>query len=125
MPRTPKADIINFIFKELDESVEYLPDQSSDKGEVTKAVALGIKARTALYNEKWEIAAEAAKAIMNMGIYSLDDNFSELFMYAGKNSKEIIWATQYVKAAKRLMLPPVISVHEMGKEDPAEYLRNL
>jgi len=101
MPRTPKADIINFIFKELDESVEYLPDQSSDKGEVTKAVALGIKARTALYNEKWEIAAEAAKAIMNMGIYSLDDNFSELFMYAGKNSKEIIWATQYVKAAKK------------------------
>ena len=75
MPRTPKADIINFIFKELDESVEYLPDQSSDKGEVTKAVALGIKARTALYNEKWEIAAEAAKAIMNMGIYSLDDKF--------------------------------------------------
>ena len=100
MPRSSKADIVDFILKELDESVEYLSVQSADKGEITRAVALGIKARTALYNEKWEIAAEAAKSIINMGIYVLNDDFSELFTYAGKDSQEIIWAFQYLKAAK-------------------------
>lgn len=100
MPRSSKADIVDFILKELDESVEYLSVQSTDKGEITKAVALGIKARTALYNEKWEIAAEAAKSIINMGIYVLNDDFSELFTYNGKDSQEIIWAFQYLKAAK-------------------------
>ena len=30
----------------------------------------------------------------------MNDDFSELFTYAGKDSQEIIWAFQYLKAAK-------------------------
>ncbi len=101
MPRSSKEDIIEFLFKELDAAAAVLPNVSTDKGQVTKAVALGIKARTALYNGRWDIAAKAAKDIMDMGVYELNDDFSELFMYAGQDSKEVIWAFQYLKAAKK------------------------
>lgn len=101
MPRTPKSDIVEFVLKELDEAAAVLPDETSDKGQVNRAVALGLKARTALYNSQWEVAAKAAKDIMDMGIYALNNDFAELFMYAGENSSEVIWAFQYLKAAKK------------------------
>lgn len=101
MPRTPKADVVDFILKELDEAGAVLPNSTTDKGQVNKAVALGIKARTALYNSKWDVAAKAAKDIMDMGEYELHNSFPELFMYAGQDSKEVIWAFQYLKAAKK------------------------
>ena len=102
VPKTAKATIVSFVLKELTESA---PDLSlsytgADVGRATRGAALGIKARTALNNGLWEIAAEAAKAVMDLKVYSLNNNFGALFTYAGQNSSEIIWAFQYLKASK-------------------------
>jgi len=102
VPKTAKATIVDFVLKELTESA---PDLSlsytgADVGRATRGAALGIKARTALNNGLWEAAAEAAKAVMDLKVYSLNNNFGTLFTYAGQNSNEIIWAFQYLKASK-------------------------
>lgn len=101
MPRTSKDVILNFVLTELDEIKDDFSVGYKNKGRATKAAALTIKARAALYNEKWEIAESAAKEVIDMGAYRLHDDFSELFTYAGENSPEIIWSHQYLKAAKK------------------------
>lgn len=97
VPKTSRDSILTFIFNELDSAASILPETyaASDAGRATKGAALAIKARAALYNGKWDVAAAAAKEVMDEGNYVLDDNFEHLFSYAGQNSREIILALQY------------------------------
>lgn len=101
-PRTPKADIVQFIVKELDEVANVLPlsYSSADKGRITKGAALALKARVLLYNEKWEDAAAAAKAVMDLNTYSIDKDYLSIFNGTNKNSPEIIVAAQHIKNTK-------------------------
>jgi hypothetical protein len=96
-----KEAIVDFIIAELDEIVntDALPLMyaSSDIGRVTKGAALGLKARVSLRNGLWAEAAEAAKAVMDLGIYQLYPNYGGLFTYAGENSSEVILSMQYAK----------------------------
>ena len=105
LPKTPKAEVLSFISKELTEAAVDLPVSygAAEVGRATKGTALAIKARAALNNEKWAEAAEAAKAVMDLRVYSLHTNFGALFSYAGQNSPEIIWAFQYLRASKTKM----------------------
>lgn len=98
--KTSKAEMVEWILQELDEAKVYLPISYADekvKGRATKVAALGIKARLALYNGKFQIAADAAKEAMNAGYYSLHPKYEELFNYDGEYSKEIIFSLQYLK----------------------------
>ena len=56
----------------------------------TKGAALAMKARFALYMGDWELAAESAKACMNLQAYQLHPDFSDLFLMNTKNSIESI-----------------------------------
>jgi hypothetical protein len=97
LPRSEKQVVLDFIFQELDSAAAWLPKTypSSDAGRATKGAALAIKARVALYNEKWKVAADAAKAVMDLNVYKLEDSFQRLFTYDNKNSAEVILALQY------------------------------
>ncbi|WP_256011688.1 RagB/SusD family nutrient uptake outer membrane protein [Desertivirga xinjiangensis] len=92
--RTNKEEILKFIFTELDFAAQNLPQTyGSGLKRLTKGAALGIKARTALYMNKWTEARDASLAVMNLtgaGSYSLHSNFSQLFLKAGESSSEII-----------------------------------
>lgn len=102
MEKSPKATIVDFILQELTEIVPDLDNSytGANVGRATKGAALGIKARTALNSGRWAEAAEAAKAVMDLNIYGLHNNYGALFSYAGQNSNEIIWAFQYLKASQ-------------------------
>lgn len=97
IPRSDKQVVLDFIFQELDSAAAALPATYTavDAGRATKGAALAIKARVALYNEKWKVAADAAKAVMDLSVYKLEDNFPRLFSYDNKNSAEVILALQY------------------------------
>jgi hypothetical protein len=103
LPRNTKEEVLSFVLTELDEAAKDLPVTygAADVGRATKGAALAFKARAALFNQKWDVAAEAAKAVMDLNTYSLHPNFGELFTYNGQSSKEIILALQYLKTAKR------------------------
>ncbi|GAB3251646.1 RagB/SusD family nutrient uptake outer membrane protein [Larkinella harenae] len=101
IPRSTKEECVTFILSELDEAAKDLPVSydARNVGRATKAAALATKARTALYNEKWDSAAAAAKAVMDLNHHKLHPHYGELFSYKGQNSNEIIFALQYLKTS--------------------------
>lgn len=100
--RTPKSQILEFIFTELDEAAADLPInyQGSDRGRITKGAAFAIKTRAALYNGMYDMAIDAAEEVMNLGVYSLHPSFSGLFSYEGQYSDEIILAKQFLEGER-------------------------
>lgn len=99
--RTPKAEIIQFINAELDAAAAALPWKASDRGRVSKSVALGLKARLALYNEDFATAAAASKEVIDNAGLGLYPNFGDLFTRAGQapnTNGEILFEVLYTEA---------------------------
>lgn len=97
--RTPVAQIWEFIDKELAEAAAILPLKytGADLGRITKGAALALKARANLYAGKNQAAADAAKSVIDLGIYSLHPKFSELFSYSAERNTEVILDREYIK----------------------------
>lgn len=68
---TPENEIVEFIIKELEESIANLPAMPSVKSRIGKATAYTIKARVHLFYGQYQQVTEATKAIMDMGSYQL------------------------------------------------------
>ncbi|AHG93830.1 RagB/SusD domain-containing protein (plasmid) [Gemmatirosa kalamazoonensis] len=102
MTNTPAAKIYDQVLADLDAAAAVLPTTytGADVGRATKGAALAFKARAALYAGRYQIAADAAKAVMDLGIYRLNADYGQLFLYAGENSPEIIFAHKYSKTAQ-------------------------
>jgi len=103
LPRNSYEECINFIITELDEAAALLDESYTGEhlGRATKGAALALKSRVLLYDAsllnnpsndrgKWEKAAQAAKDVIDMNIYSLYPNYKELFTMSF--NQEIIWA---------------------------------
>lgn len=103
IPRTSKSEIVDFILKEMTEAGNILTTQNKPtSGRPTKGAAYAIKARTALYNERWADAISAAKEVMALEgtEYVLEPDYPTLFTYDGQDSKEIIFSVQYLLGTK-------------------------
>ncbi len=97
-PRTDKNTVVNQIIEDLDNAASLLPtsySSSSDLGRVTKGAALTLKARTLLYNEKWDEAAEAAKEVIDLGVYDLFPDYRGFYLPDNENNEEVIFDIQY------------------------------
>lgn len=118
--RDPKEQVIDFILKDLDDAIAVLPAEipsGNATGRIAKGAALAIKARTALYNERWDVAEKAAKDLMDSNLYQLytaggpDNAYRDLFTHAGKlakgNNKETILARMNLHG---------ISMHNLSRE---------
>jgi len=97
--RSTKSVVLDAILTDLNDASAVLPLKysSTDVGRATKGAALTLKAKTLLYNEKWSDAAEAAKEVMNLNVYSLFKNYEGLFEEANENNSEVIFDIQYIK----------------------------
>lgn len=99
--RSPKADIIKFIYSELDAAAAALAWAPADFGRMSKAVALGFKARTALFNKEYELAAQTTKQIIDGAGLGLNPSFANLFTRTGQNAnagKEIMYMILHSEA---------------------------
>lgn len=99
--RTPKADVIRFIYDELDAVAGVLDWTPADRGRMSKAVALGLKARTALFNKEYALAAEAAKQVIDGAGLGLNPKFGDLFTRSGQEpnaGNEIMFEVLYSDA---------------------------
>lgn len=90
--RTPKTELVSQIYKDFDEAIASLPVSSGVIQRTTKGAALAMKARFALYNSDWDIAADAAKACMDLGCYDLYPKFKEIFLPGVHNTEESIFS---------------------------------
>lgn len=92
--RASKAAVVAFIYEELDAVAQVLDWAPRERGRISKAIALGLKARTALFNKDFQIAAEAAKQVMDGAGLDLNPKFGDLFTRTGQApnaGKEIMW----------------------------------
>ena len=105
--RDSYSDCVDFITKELDEAMTWLPAKSSSEtlGRATGDACKALKARVLLYaaseqnnpshsKEKWEAAAEATKAVLDAG-YSLCNDYQSVFL---EDNDEIIFARYFTQA---------------------------
>lgn len=99
--RAPKAEVIDFIYKELDAAAPMLNWAPFERGRVSRAVAMGLKARTALYNKDYDVAATAAKLVIDNAGLSLNPKFQDLFTRSGQKPNaggEIMFEVLYTDA---------------------------
>lgn len=123
--RADMDDVADFICKDLDAAAALLPlkyaDQS-DLGRATKGAALALKSRVLLLKAsplfgtpseaKWKAASDAAKAVIDLGVYHLEliapegtvmtsqeerDSYIEKYaaLFYSANSPEAIWMKVY------------------------------
>lgn len=106
--RTPLLEALPKILEDFDYAADHCPATYSGQQMVTKGAALGMKARTALYfgtmfkfqdipdeanSRKYlEIARDAAEACINLGVYDLYPDFSELFLSGTHNTCEAVFS---------------------------------
>jgi len=88
--KSTKADIMSFIIADLESCNTDLPVTADKWGRLTQGAALGILARTYLYNEEWSNAATTAQKVIDMG-YTLFPDYSTLFLPENEQNDEIIF----------------------------------
>jgi hypothetical protein len=102
LPRNSEDEVVEFIVRDCDNAAALLPavHTASNLGRAPKGAALLLKSRVLLYAasllhnpenkpEKWQRAADAAKAVMDLNVYRLDDNYKTLFHT--RTSPEVIF----------------------------------
>ncbi len=100
MARTPRAEVVDFILKEMDEIAENLPKNiapaTTSFGRISATAAIAFKARVALQFEKWEVAQKACERLMPGGdlayheLYSTGQpkqDYFDLFTFVGRASR--------------------------------------
>ena len=123
LPRNSFEECVNYIVRELDDirdSLRVKEDMNSTSyGRVTKGAAMALKARVLLYAasplfnggnieagnaltgyttadpNRWKLAADAAKAVIDLDAYSLVPSFQDVFITQGapvsSNTESIFW----------------------------------
>lgn len=96
LARTPKQEILAFIYAELDQAITELPPTylATESGRITKGAAIAFKARVYLYNEQYAEAAALSEQLI--GQYSLFGNYANLFKQANEVNPEILLSLQYI-----------------------------
>lgn len=102
LARTPSATVIADMIKDLDEAAVLFDVANAAPiikyGRVNKGVALGLKARFALMSKNYQLAASAAKAVIDAQKYSLNPKYTDLFVLNGQKAntgKEIMFVQAY------------------------------
>lgn len=93
LAKTDKQTILKGIYADYDFAASKLPTSysSSTYMHATKGAALAMKARIALFFGDWAIARDAAKACMDLNVYQLHADYSDLFLSKTKNPEELIF----------------------------------
>ncbi len=101
--RTSKEDVYKLIVADFTDAVAALPPRESysgsDVGRASKGAAIGMLAKVYLTLGDYQKTMELCQQINGMG-YALNDNYSDNFNPATKNSKESLFEIQYYGKTK-------------------------
>ncbi len=108
--RTDKNEILQHIYEDFDNAAALLPTAYSDIKRVTKGAAYAFKARSAIWMLDWETAAEAAKNCIDLDVYSLHEDFGDLFVSKTRSSLEFIFT---LPRSKELIPGDAVDIRSM------------
>lgn len=105
--RTDWKEVYAKVMADYDKAIAGLPVEwdAENDGRVTKGAAMAMKARTALYFNKFDVAAAESKKVMDLNKYELYDkentgNYKKLFWEEADGCDEFILSVQF-KAPER------------------------
>ncbi|HEX5555112.1 MAG TPA: RagB/SusD family nutrient uptake outer membrane protein [Chitinophagaceae bacterium] len=109
LPQTPRAEVVAHLYADLDSAAAALPTtwSGTDAGKATKGAALALKARLALDEGDYQTAATSARAVMDLGLYTIYPNYEDLFHYEGQGSSEIILNLPYLTGIRTNAIPQI------------------
>ncbi|MET0300487.1 MAG: RagB/SusD family nutrient uptake outer membrane protein, partial [Flavitalea sp.] len=90
-PKVAEPELLTFIETELTAAATDLPGTIQVTGKASKGAALGVLAKFYLQTRNWAKAAEAAKQVMELGLYQLQPDYSALFAKANKGNTEMVF----------------------------------
>jgi len=95
IPQAEKAAVYAQIEKDLTEAAAVLPQSygSADLGRATKGAALGMKAKVAMYQNKWADVLALTNQVIGLG-YDLFPDFEKGFRTQNENSVESLFEVQ-------------------------------
>ncbi len=111
LPRNTYQECVDQIVKDCDSAIAMLPTwtqswSTANRGRATKTAALALRSRMLLYAasplnnpsgdvSKWQLAANAAKALIDTNKHSLITPYTNIFNFgAAQYNNEVIFATQ-------------------------------
>ena len=90
--RRNKDEVKELAYADFDRAIEYLPVSYGNAAQhATRGAALAMKARFALYNGDFDLAADAARRCMDLKVYQLEPDYSKLFLQSTKENPEKIF----------------------------------
>lgn len=98
--RTPRAEVIAFIHKELEEIIPLLQTNADAvPGTITQGAAAALNARVYLYDGEWENVEAVCRDIMDgeYGTYKLFPSYHGLFQVENEYNEEIILERGYLE----------------------------
>jgi hypothetical protein len=117
LQRTPASEVVSFVRDELNDIQQYLPVSygEADRGRITRAAAIGIRARVNLYTGNWnDVVIDCEKLINSTenGTFSLYSNYETLFSVDAEYNDEIILDLQFggarLQSTQRFFLPQTV-----------------
>jgi hypothetical protein len=99
LPRTPKADVVAQIEKDLEYAAANLPASwdASKKGRVTSWAAKAFLARVCILNNEWQKAYDNATDVIKNSPHKLLAKYSDIFKWQNKFNDELIFVNPCLK----------------------------
>ena len=127
LPRNSYDEVMNFIILELNEAIDLLPAgyEVKDMGRITRGAAMAVKSRALLHRasplnnpendlQKWQEAADAAKAVMDLNQYALYPDYKTMFLQEAIYNSEMIWQRPYNQYASPEAVYVELSLYPNG-----------
>jgi len=95
LPQSEKTEVYAQIEKDLTEAASVLPPSydADNKGRATKGAALGLHAKVAMYQQKWNDVLSLTNQVMGLG-YDLFPDFEKGFRTENENNIESVFEIQ-------------------------------
>ena len=95
--RTPKADLLAFIKKEMEDVVQYLPEPSATvRGRINKEAAKAFLTRFYLYTGDYQSAARESNEVIQSGLFQMPDlTYEESFLVKNQMNSEVILSFEH------------------------------
>ena len=97
--RKPVTMVYEQIIGDLADAATLLPVEGPEEWRATKGAALGLLAKAYLYTEQWQEAADAAQQVVDLNVYSLEENYADNFKLANEFGKESLFEINYTDDA--------------------------
>tara|TARA_R110000744_G_scaffold146699_2_gene259580 strand:- start:991 stop:2418 length:1428 start_codon:yes stop_codon:yes gene_type:complete len=92
LPRSSDEETRAFIEQELLKAIATLPTEPLAFGRASQGVAMSVLAKFYLNTKQWQKAVDMSLEVMNLGLYSLLPNYSDVFDISNEGNAEVIWA---------------------------------